>query len=153
MEGSKLDRLTHTGFLSFEIPAQIWKTYASVLHSTVLSFWSFRSNFGIFMEFLPNFQFFRQMSAYPYLAWNFWFGPNRQSWQAGLPVFKHMIRAGFDANNAVCACRSKTSSEVSCLSQFSFTLFHSRWKECECLRHYFLNFVQIIFREIEELLK
>jgi len=28
-----------------------------------------------------------------------------------------------------------------------------RWKECECLRHYFLNFVQIIFREIEELLK
>ena len=107
MEGSKLDRLTHTGFLSFEIPAQIWKTYASVLHSTVLSFWSFRSNFGTFMEFLPNFQFFRQMSAYPYLAWNFWFGPNRQSWHAGLPVFKHMIRAGFDANNAVCACRSK----------------------------------------------
>ena len=65
-------------------------------------FWSFLSFFGISTIFclVSNFFVKNDTSAHTsYLAWNFGIG---QHGSRGCQKFKHMIRAGFDANNAVC---------------------------------------------------
>ena len=56
------DRLTRTVFISFEVPAQIWKTYATVLHSTALSFLEFFQLFWHFHDFLLGSQIFCQVT-------------------------------------------------------------------------------------------
>ena len=56
--------------------------------------------FPQFSAWFPKFLSSNDTSAHTsYLAWNFGIG---QDGSRGCLKFKHMIRAGFDANNAVC---------------------------------------------------